>query len=92
MTRTQLYLPKSQQDALRALARKEHTTVSEIARRLLNAQLRLGKQAKRTDAHTESFFDFAKRVSKMGRRGPKDLSMNLDHYLYGTPKRHKHIR
>lgn len=87
MTRTQLYLPKSQLDALRTLARKEDATVSEITRRLLDIQLRLERNERKTSPRRESLLEAARRIGKLGKPGPKDLSKNVDHYLYGAPKR-----
>ncbi|MDP2641208.1 MAG: hypothetical protein Q8P39_01555 [Candidatus Yanofskybacteria bacterium] len=35
----------------------------------------------------ETLLEFAQHLSKISFKGPKDLSYNLDHYLYGTPKK-----
>ena len=92
MTRTQIYLPKSQLDALRVQAHQKGTTVSDVVRRIVDMQLRVEKQEKQKTSHDESLGDAFRRISKLGKPGPKDLSMNLDHYVYGTPKRYKNIR
>lgn len=86
MTRTQIYLPKSQLDALRKRARYESTTMSELLRRMLDVQLRMEKQEKQATSRHESLSDAFRRISKIGKPGPKDLAKNLDHYLYGAPK------
>lgn len=85
MTRTQIYLPKTQLDTLRTLARKEHTTVSDLTRRLLDLQL--GMEKHHEQKKHESLTDAFRRISKIGKPGPKDLASNVDHYLYGAPKR-----
>ena len=92
MTRTQIYLPKSQLDALRTRAHKGGTTVSDVVRRIIDMELSLSKRENEIATPGESLLEAARRISKLGKPGPKDLSMNLDHYLYGTPKRYKNIR
>lgn len=83
MNRTQIYLPKTQLDALRREALRERITVSHVVRRIvadrLGATLRpIGKKK------TETLVNFAKRIAKIGRKGPRDLASNADEYLYGA--------
>ncbi len=35
----------------------------------------------------ETLIELANRLGKLGFTGPTDLSYNLDHYLYGAPKK-----
>jgi len=44
-------------------------------------------QNKTRRGREETLLEFAERLSKIGFKGPKDLSYNLDHYLYGAPKK-----
>jgi len=43
---------------------------------------------KQQNKKEETFIEFADRINKLGMKGPRDLSINLDHYLYGTPKKY----
>lgn len=93
MLRTQIYLPKSQLDALRVMAHQEQTTVSDITRKLLDLQLHIkASRPQHKVKVAETFVNAARRISKMGSGGPRDLALNHDYYLYGTPKKYKHIR
>ena len=80
MTRTQIYLLKSQIDSLRKMAQKKKTSVSEIVRSILQEELQRKKIPSRKH---ESLLDVAKRINAMGEQGPRDLATNLDAYLYG---------
>lgn len=81
MNRTQIYLPKTQTDALRALAHKRRISLSEAIRTILREKLP-GQRPVRV-AHSETLLEAAKRISKLGEKGPRDLASKMDHYLYG---------
>lgn len=82
MTRTQIYLPKTQLDVVRRIAVKERSTVSEVIRNILKERFKDGNRLA-SKGKVESLVEAADRISKMGFRGPKDLASRLDHYLYG---------
>jgi hypothetical protein len=81
MLRTQIYLPKSQKQALRRLAQKQNTTVSGVIRDVLQEKLN-GRMHAKTRV-PETLLEAAKRINQLGKKGPKDLASNLDRYLYG---------
>lgn len=80
MNRTQIYLHKSQMNALRALARKQRVSISEAIRGILREKLQNGKGGKK---NRETLMDVTKRINVLGRKGPPDLASNMDTYLYG---------
>ena len=84
MQRTQIYLPKSQLDSLRSMALRRSTTVSHLMRAIVDEKLHARPQAK----HHETLVEAARRINKLGKPGPKDLAINMDYYLYATPKRY----
>lgn len=79
MIRTQLYLPEDTRLDLYLLAQKEEKRVSQIVREILNEGIKRKKQA-----------SGGKTLLKIARygftKGPKDLSTNIDSYLYGGKK------
>jgi hypothetical protein len=82
MNRTQIYLPKTQIEALRKIARRKHSSVSDVVRVFIKE--RVEKRQYVSDfSPRESLLDAAKRINKLGKKGPKDLASNLDAYLYG---------
>lgn len=82
MNRTQIYLPKTQTDALRNLARKQRITMSEAIRMILREKLP-GNSHLVKSAHRETLGEAAKRISTLGKKGPRDLASHMDQYLYG---------
>jgi hypothetical protein len=82
MNRTQIYLPKTQLDALRRTARKERTTVSHVVRRIVADQFEKNPRSAE-NKRQETLVDFARRIAKIGRKGPRDLASHMDAYLYG---------
>lgn len=81
MNRTQIYLPKSQQVALKKEAQKRGSTVSAIVRDAIQEKLMI--QAKKNQLIGNSLLAASRRINKLGKKGPKDLATNLDKYLYG---------
>ncbi|OGG17137.1 hypothetical protein A3D77_01110 [Candidatus Gottesmanbacteria bacterium RIFCSPHIGHO2_02_FULL_39_11] len=77
MTRTQIYLPGDQLIQLQFLAKKKNTKMSKLIR----AFIEHGIENERKKAKKNTFLtDLAGSVTK----GPKDVSKNLDKYLYGS--------
>lgn len=83
MNRTQLYLPKSQLDWLKKTARKKQTTASAVMRELVYEKQKSSGHLRIVADRGESLYESAKRISKLGTKGPKDLAKNMDKYLYG---------
>jgi len=81
MKRTQIYLPEHTHQTLLRLAQKRKVSFAQIVRVCID------KEMGRMDGD-----DFGKKtmkaIARLGiRGGPKDLSTNLDQYLYGKTKR-----
>lgn len=76
MLRTQIYLPEDLTRDLKFMAQKEDKPTAEIIRSLLKEGIRkrkTGKSAGKTLLE----------LTKLGAKGPGDLSTNLFDYLYG---------
>ena len=86
MKRTQIYLTKSQKEALEARARRKGTTVSELIRNMINQGLESNQKKTLVRKKEPSMFDVLEEIKKMGFSGPPDLAENLDDYLYGGKK------
>ena len=82
MNRTQIYLPKTQTDALRILARRRRSTLSEVIRVILGEKLR-GDSVFSRRVPQETLLNAAKRINALGKKGPRDLASGIDRYLYG---------
>ena len=52
-----------------------------------NFMKRKKSSIKNQNRKTETLIELADRLGKIGFAGPTDLAYNLDHYLYGTPKK-----
>lgn len=82
MIRTQIYIPDDIRSQLIQLAKARSTSMAEITREFIENGL---KNSKHIDRSGKTVL---KRLLNMNiRKGPKDLSANLDHYLYGGPKK-----
>ena len=77
MIRRQIYLPKSLYHQLQLTAQQRNQSVSEMVRELLETAL--SQQLANRRSAGESLLG----LSKIGGRGPTDLSEKLDDYLYG---------
>ena len=62
-------------------AQSRNITVSAIIRLIIEEKFR-AKPKKSVQKH-ESLLEAARRVNKLGPKGPPDLATNLDKYLYG---------
>lgn len=81
MRRTQLYLPERTHQELARKASEEKRTISDLTRQLLEEGLKIEKAKKTTNS---AFFllKLAEEAERKGWSGPKDLSSNVDRYLY----------
>ncbi len=78
MKRTQIYLPQDLYAQLKAMARQDATSVSEVVRKTLKDKV---KEKKHSGVNT--LLSLAEIGKKWKIKAPKDLSANLDYYLYG---------
>ena len=83
MQRTQMYLDEKLRKDLIALAKREDKSMAQVARDILKEGV---KKKKNGD---KSGIDTLIAISKMRLKGGDDpyLSSNIDHYLYGAPKK-----
>ena len=82
MIRTQIYIPKETHNQLSRLARSKQEPMAKVVRQFLVEGL------KRAQVQDLSGKQALHRISSLRLQGgPKDLSRNLNHYLYGSPKK-----
>ncbi|MCJ7739848.1 hypothetical protein MUP32_00840 [Candidatus Microgenomates bacterium] len=82
MIRTQIYIPEDTHTQLLQLAKAKSSSMAEITREFIEEGLKKEKNADNTGIKT------LQALSNLNLKGgPKDLSKNLDHYLYGGPKK-----
>lgn len=77
MIRTQVYLPKSLYQYIDLVARREKKYKAEVIREVLEE----GVKRKQGNAGT-TLLKIAAMAKKYKWKGPKDLSKNIDKYLY----------
>ncbi len=76
MIRTQIYLPKQLYNHIRVVAQKEQKSSAQIIRELLEKSLSL--KVKGVNAGEALL-----KLAKIQAKGSRDLSTNVDRYLYG---------
>lgn len=83
MQRTQIYLDDQLRRDLQSLAKREDKSMAEIARGILREGV-----AKKKKIDTSGVAVLQKLVDmKITGGDDPNLSSNIDHYLYGAPKR-----
>lgn len=80
MIRTQMYLPKELYQSVSLVAKREKKTKAEVIRKALEEGL---KKTSRTKNAGDVLLEIARVAEKLNAKGPKDLSQNIDKYLYG---------
>ena len=81
MIRTQIYLDEQLHRDLNLLARQEKESMAEVARNILKEGI---KKRKKTDMSGKGTLQSLLIIKAKG--GPRDLSRNIDYYLYGKAK------
>ena len=82
MKRTQIYIEENLHKQVTQLAERRGFSMAEIIRDFIRTGL---NKQKNTDFSGKSVMQ---RIAKLRfKGGPKDLSANLDNYLYGLPKK-----
>ena len=89
MIRTQVTFTQEQIDLLKEAAFRQDTSIAAIVRGAVDERFRKTKTVKKRKARNvgEELLAIVARTKEKGRRGPRDLSAQVDHYLYGTPKK-----
>lgn len=83
MIRTQVYLDEGIYKDLISLAKREKISMAKAARDILYEGLKKRKNADLSGKHV-----LRKLLEMQITEGPKDLSSNINHYLYGANKKH----
>ena len=78
MIRTQVYLPKDLYQEIRITAQQEKKARAQVIREALKKGLR----KKKAKTAGEALLEIAEMAKKYNWKGPKDLSINHDKYLY----------
>lgn len=82
MIRTQIYLTEQQVKILKEHSFTNEETLSQIIRDLIEKEFFKPKQTKRQNIG-DVLLEMADEAKKLNAKGPKDLSSNVDRYLYG---------
>lgn len=77
-----MYLDQSLRQDLITLAKKEKKSMAEVARDILKE----GVEKKKT-VDTSGMQTMLNLLNMKAKGGPSDLSKNIDHYIYGGPKK-----
>ena len=84
MIRTQIYIPEDEHRELITIASQKKQPMAVVIRFFIKKGLKEEKTIDRSGKVA------LKKLLDIGAtKGPTDLSTNLDHYLYGTPKKHE---
>lgn len=83
MNRTQLYLPKTQLDTLRKVAKQKKSTVSAVVRYFVSQQLEIDTDKNSKKNSHVSLFAMSQKINLFGAKAPINLSKNIDSYIYG---------
>jgi hypothetical protein len=81
MVRKQIYLTRAQDRRLKQEAARRRLAEAEIIRAALDREL--GEAPRRSAVDRDPFWG----VIGLGRSGLGDLSTNVDHHLYGAPRK-----
>ena len=79
MIRTQVYLSKDLYDGISLIAKQEKKPSAQVLRELLTESIRAKVEKQNAG---QALKGLAKLGEKLQIRGPKDLSTNVDKYLY----------
>lgn len=79
MIRTQIYIPETLHERAKLIAKSKKKSLANIYREFIARGVESNRQ------QTRNSLDSLIRLGFRG--GPKDLSRNIDHYLYGGPKK-----
>lgn len=84
MLKTYLYVPEFLNKQIQELALIQKTSKAEVIRKAIEKGINIVQQ--QSSASVQALFKLAQLGEKIKPRGPKDLSSNLDKYLWGIDK------
>lgn len=82
MERTQIYIPKKLKTEIKKATKAEGGNFSDFVREALKARLETRKHTQQKRG-AKILLDMAQRAKQEKAKGPSDLSINVDKYLYG---------
>lgn len=85
MQRTHIYLPDDLNTEIEFTARFQRKSKAEIIRTALEQGIKVIRP--RRSSSTKALLKMVKEAKKFPGTGPKDLSINHNHYTWGGPKR-----
>lgn len=80
MIRTQIYIPETLHERSKTMARNKKQSLANLYREFIASGLNVAEKKQGGNS-----LDSLIKLNLKG--GPKDLSKNIDHYLYGAPKK-----
>lgn len=90
MQRTHIYLPDNLNTEIEFTAKAQRKSKAEVIRAALEQGIKVIRPPKSNSA--KALLEMVKEAKKFSGTGPKDLSTNLDHYIWGGPKRNPNAK
>lgn len=87
MLRTYLYIPEDLEKKIKRTAKNQNKSKATVIRQALQEGLDIIEKHNKGGA--EILLELAKLAKKNKIKGPKDLSVNHDYYLWGGKKKYK---
>ena len=90
MLKTYLYIPDELNEKIDRASKAQKKSKAEIIRKVLEKGITDEEYGK--NVGVEALFKLAKLAKKYKVKGPRDLSVNHDYYLWGLPKKDTKIK
>lgn len=96
LQRTQILLDEETKRDLEYLSEVKNQSISKLVRTFLAKKVKIEKRKEKKKgvkklSGVETLLKMAESAEMLAKKykitGPKDVSINIDHYLYGAPKR-----
>lgn len=88
MLKTYLYIPEHLEEKITQAARRQKTSKAAVIRQALEK----GLEEKKGYAGAEALLELVEFAKKHKVKGPRDLSVNHDYYVWGMPKKNPRIK
>lgn len=89
MLRTYLYIPEHLREKIESTAKNQNKSKAEVTRQAIQRGL---EEVEPSRSGAEVLLKLAELAKKHKVRGPRDLSINHDYYLWGGKKRNPKIK
>jgi predicted DNA-binding protein len=90
MLKTYLYIPDHLEEKIKSTAKSQKKSKAEVIRQTLEAGFESVEKQKVGGA--EALLRLAELAKKLDIKGPRDLSVNHDYYLWGGKKKNPRIK